>query len=76
MANRGLNISAGLASVATATILAGLKLWALKATGSLSVAASLADSAVDLLVSAAGLAGILYAAKPADDDHSFGHTSV
>lgn len=76
MANRGLNISAGLASVATAAVLAGLKLWALGATGSLSVAASLADSAVDLLVSTVGLVGIVYAAKPADDDHSFGHTSV
>jgi len=76
LANRGLNISAGLASVATAAVLAALKLWALGQTGSLSVAASLADSAVDLLVSTLGLVGILYAAKPADDDHSFGHTSV
>jgi ferrous-iron efflux pump FieF len=76
VANRGLNISAGLASVATAAILAALKLWALAQTGSLSVAASLADSAVDLLVSTVGLVGIVYAAKPADDDHSFGHTSV
>lgn len=74
--NRSLNISAGLASVAVALLLTGLKLYALWATGALSVAASLADSAMDLLVSGAGLAAILYAARPADDDHSFGHSAA
>jgi ferrous-iron efflux pump FieF len=71
-----LNVSAGLASVGTALFLVGLKTWALSATGALSVAASLADSALDLMASSAGLAGILYAAKPPDDDHSFGHSSA
>ena len=28
------------------------------------------------MASSAGLAGILYAAKPPDDDHSFGHSSA
>jgi len=46
-----LNLSAGLASVAVALVLVGLKLWALAATGSLSVAAALADSALDLMLS-------------------------
>ncbi|MFD2174422.1 cation diffusion facilitator family transporter [Rhodobacter lacus] len=71
-----LNISAGLASVSVAGTLVLIKLWALWATGALSIAASLADSAMDLLISAAGLAAILYAARPADEDHAFGHTSV
>ena len=71
-----LNISAGLASVATALLLVALKLWALWATGALSVGASLADSCIDLIASIASLLGILYAAKPPDEDHSFGHTSV
>jgi ferrous-iron efflux pump FieF len=71
-----LNLSAGLASVGTALFLVGLKLWALVATGALSVGASLADSLIDLMASSAGLAGILYAAKPPDEDHSFGHTSA
>ena len=52
-----LNLSAGIASVALALFLVALKLWALAATGALSVAASLADSALDLLASAAGLPG-------------------
>lgn len=71
-----LNLAAGIASVAVAVTLVGLKLWALGATGALSVAASLADSALDLVASVAALVGIRYAAKPPDDDHSFGHTSV
>ncbi len=71
-----LNLSAGIASVSVAGLLVALKLWALLATGALSVAASLADSAMDLLISLAGLAAIVYAARPADDDHAFGHSAV
>jgi len=71
-----LNLSAGIASVCVATVLVILKLWALGQTGSLSVAASLADSAMDLMVSLVAMAAILYAAKPADEDHAFGHTSA
>lgn len=71
-----LNLSAGFASVSVAAVLVGLKLWALWATGALSIAASLADSAMDLFVSAAGLAAIVYAARPADDDHTFGHSAI
>ena len=71
-----LNLSAGLLSVAVAVILVLAKLWAFGQTGSLAVAATLADSALDLMVSLGALVAILYAAKPADDDHNFGHTSA
>lgn len=71
-----LNVSAGMASVAVALFLVAIKLWAVAQTGALSIAASLTDSALDLFASSAGLMGILYAAKPADADHSFGHSSA
>lgn len=71
-----LNLSAGIASVAVALSLIGLKLWALWATGALSVAASAVDNALDLLMSVAALAAIAYAARPADSDHTYGHTSA
>jgi ferrous-iron efflux pump FieF len=71
-----LNLSAGLASVSVAGVLVVAKLWALGQTGALSVAASLADSAMDLMVSLGAMAAIFYAARPADEDHAFGHTSV
>lgn len=71
-----LNLSAGAASVAVALTLAGLKLWAFLSTGSLAVAASLVDSILDMMMSVGGLIAIIYAAKPPDDDHAFGHTSA
>lgn len=71
-----LNLSATLASVSVALILSIAKLWAFAITGSLSVAAALADSGLDLMMSLAGLAAVVYAARPADDDHTFGHSSV
>ena len=71
-----LSLAAGAASVAVAALLVALKLWALAQTGALSIAASLADSALDLMMSLAAAAAILYAARPADEDHAFGHTSA
>lgn len=74
--NKRLNVSAGIASVVVALILVAAKGWAWVETGALSVAASLVDSALDLVVSMANFAAILYAAKPADEDHRFGHHSI
>lgn len=71
-----LNLSAGLMSASVALILVLAKLWALSQTGALSIAASLADSALDLTVSVGALAAIAYAARPPDDDHAFGHSSA
>ena len=71
-----LNLSAGIASVSVASVLVLAKLWALGETGALSIAASLADSAMDLMVSIGAMAAIFYAARPPDEDHAFGHTSV
>lgn len=71
-----LSLTAGAASVAVAAILVALKLWALAATGALSIAASLADSALDLMMSLGAAAALIYAARPADEDHAFGHSSA
>jgi ferrous-iron efflux pump FieF len=71
-----LALSAGAASVLVAGLLVALKLWALADTGALSIAASLADSALDLMMSLGAAAAILYAARPADEDHAFGHSSA
>jgi len=71
-----LNLSAGILSVSVALILVLAKLWAFGETGALSVAASLGDSAMDLMISFGGLAAITYAARPPDEDHAFGHSSA
>ena len=69
-------MSAGLASVLVAALLVALKLWAMAETGALSIAASLADSALDLMMSLGAAVAIVYAARPADEDHAFGHSSA
>ncbi len=71
-----LNLSATVASVAVAMVLLALKLWAFWTTGALAVAASATDSALDLMVSLGAMAAVVYAARPPDEDHAFGHTSV
>ncbi|MDX5350020.1 MAG: cation diffusion facilitator family transporter [Paracoccaceae bacterium] len=71
-----LTLSAGLASVTVAAVLVALKLWAMAETGALSIAASLADSALDLMMSLGAAVAIVYAARPADEDHAFGHSSA
>ena len=68
-----LNRRAALASIATATMLLGLKGWAAAATGSVAMLGSLADTGLDLLASIVTLYGVRYAAQPADRDHRFGH---
>ncbi len=65
-----------MASVLVAILLVSIKLWAFGETGSLSIAASLTDSSLDLLVSITGLLAIIYAARPADEDHAFGHSAA
>ncbi|WP_066799861.1 cation diffusion facilitator family transporter [Sphingomonas soli] len=64
---------AALASVSVAVLLGSLKGWAAWTTGSVAVLASLADSALDLVASLVTLAGVYWAAQPADDKHRFGH---
>ena len=76
MTDSRLNLSAGFASVSVAMILVIAKLWALSQTGALSIGASLADSAMDLMMALGGLMAIYYAARPPDEDHRFGHTSA
>lgn len=71
-----LNTWAARASVSVAISLIFIKIWALWMTGALSVAASLADSSLDLIMSLGAMVALAYAARPADDDHDFGHTSA
>lgn len=68
-----LTTRAALASVATALLLLGLKIYAVWATGSVAMLGSLADTALDVVASLVTLFGVRYAAMPADRDHRFGH---
>ena len=73
-ATRGaMTTKAALASVAMAMFLLGLKAWGVWQTGSMAMLGSLADTALDLFASLVTLGGVRIAARPADDDHRFGH---
>lgn len=65
--------SAAMASITTALLLLGLKLWAAMQTRSTAMLGSLADTALDLVASVATLAGVWIASMPADEEHRFGH---
>ena len=71
-----LNTRAIILSVSLSVVLVVLKFYAWNETGSVSVLTSLLDSGMDVLISALNLAAVIYAAKPADDQHSFGHSSI
>jgi ferrous-iron efflux pump FieF len=73
VANASLMRRAALASLAVSLLLVGLKAFAFFASGSVSVLASLADSALDLFTSTLNLVAIRSALTPADDEHRFGH---
>lgn len=60
-------------SVGVAVVLIALKAFALGASGSVSILASLADSALDLVASLGVFFAVRWAAVPADEDHRFGH---
>ncbi len=72
-AHGALNRRAALASTAVATLLLGLKGWAVLSTGSVAMLGSLADTLLDLVASVATLLGVWIAAMPDDHNHRFGH---
>lgn len=60
-------------SVGVALFLIALKAFALGASGSVSILASLADSALDLIASLAVFFAVRWAAIPPDHEHRYGH---
>ena len=72
-AHASLTTRAALASVATALLLIGFKIYAVWVTGSVAMLGSLADTVLDLAASLITLFGVRVAAMPADHEHRFGH---
>jgi ferrous-iron efflux pump FieF len=68
-----LTTKAAIAGVSMALFLLALKIYAAAETGSVALLGSLADTGFDVLASLLTLFSVRYAARPADDDHRFGH---
>ncbi|MEQ7156197.1 cation diffusion facilitator family transporter [Brevundimonas aurifodinae] len=60
-------------SVAVAVVLIALKAFALGASGSVSILASLTDSVLDLAASLTTFYAVRWAARPGDHTHRYGH---
>ncbi|MHC5020985.1 MAG: cation diffusion facilitator family transporter [Planctomycetota bacterium] len=60
-------------AIGGAAVLAIVKLATAVATGSLSVLATFLDSVMDLFTSGLNAFALRVAARPADDDHAYGH---
>jgi cation diffusion facilitator family transporter len=71
--NAALTRSVTLLSVAVALTLVTVKLAVWRASGSVALLASMADSALDLVASSATFFAVRYAAAPPDAEHRYGH---
>ena len=71
--NHALNRRITTLSVGVAVFLIAIKAFALGASGSVSILASLADSALDLIASLAVFFAVRWAAIPPDHEHRYGH---
>jgi cation diffusion facilitator family transporter len=60
-------------SIAAAVLTIGLKLGAYLLTGSVGLFSDAAESVVNLVAAVAALWALLYAARPPDEEHAFGH---
>jgi cation diffusion facilitator family transporter len=60
-------------SIVAAVMTIGLKLGAYLLTGSVGLFSDAAESVVNLVAAVAALWALLYAARPPDEDHAFGH---
>lgn len=64
---------ATMAAIAAALVMIGIKFFAFLATGSVSLLATLFDSALDLAASLVNFIAVRQALIPADAEHRFGH---
>ena len=60
-------------SIAAAVVTIGLKFGAYLLTGSVGLFSDAAESVVNLVAAVAALWALLYAARPPDEEHAFGH---
>ena len=63
-------------SIVAAVITIGLKLWAYLLTGSVGLFSDAAESVVNLVAAVAALWALIYAARPPDEEHAFGHNKA
>jgi divalent metal cation (Fe/Co/Zn/Cd) transporter len=63
-------------SIVVAVLTIGLKLGAYLLTGSVGLFSDAAESVVNLVAAVAALWALIYAARPPDEEHAFGHSKA
>src|SRR5436305_14253490 len=63
-------------SILAAVLTMGLKTAAWRLTGSVSLLSDAAESLVNLAASVVAFLALLYAARPVDRDHTYGHEKI
>jgi cation diffusion facilitator family transporter len=63
-------------SIAAAVLTIGLKLGAYLLTGSVGLFSDAAESVVNLVAAVAALWALIYAARPPDEEHAYGHNKA
>lgn len=74
--NNQLNKKAIILPIVISALLIIFKIYGFSQTNSVSILASLLDSIMDVVISLINITAIIYATKPADDDHKFGHNAI
>jgi ferrous-iron efflux pump FieF len=74
--NNKLNITAILVPITASIMLLLAKTYGYFVTDSLSILSSLLDSFMDVFISALNMVAVIYASKPPDEDHRFGHNAI
>lgn len=69
-------LTTAVVTIAVAITLVGIKAFAYLESGSLSILSSLTDSVLDSFISVLVLGSIIYAHRPADEDHRWGHGKI
>jgi ferrous-iron efflux pump FieF len=69
-------LKAGVVTIALATFLVLIKGFAFLVSGSMAVLSSMIDSIMDVSVSLINTGAVYYSAKPADEEHRYGHGKI
>jgi cation diffusion facilitator family transporter len=76
MTNRGSLVRFAWLSVAAALLTIGLKMGAYLVTGSVSLFADALESVVNIVAAIVALIALLFAARPPDEEHAYGHDKI
>ena len=72
----GIRLRAGLVSLAVSILLLGAKYWAYRLTGSTAILSDALESIVNVVAAVFALGGLLFAGRPADRNHPYGHGKI